>query len=108
VNVSNERIPTRLGPEGVSGMVRGSLSSGDNGIDGAAQVRGRSGNWAYSADVFGRNAGDYAVPGGRQANSFANSFGGSFGASYFLDNGYIGASISQFRSLYGIPGVEPS
>ncbi|WP_163364195.1 TonB-dependent receptor plug domain-containing protein, partial [Klebsiella aerogenes] len=40
VNVSNERIPTRLGPEGVSGMVRGSLSSGDNGIDGAAQVRG--------------------------------------------------------------------
>lgn len=108
VNVSNERIPTRLGPEGVSGMVRGSLSSGDNGLDGAAQVRGRSGNWAYSADVFGRNAGDYAIPGGRQANSFANSFGGSFGASYFFDNGYVGASISQFRSLYGIPGVEPA
>jgi iron complex outermembrane receptor protein len=106
VNVTNERIPTRLGPEGVSGMVRGSLSSSDNGLDGAAQIRGRSGNWAYSADIFGRNAGDYAIPGGRQANSFANSFGGSFGASYFFDQGYIGAAISQFRSLYGIPGLS--
>ena len=107
VNVTNERIPTRLGPDGVvSGMARGSTSSGDRGLDGAAQMRGSSGNWAWSADVFGRNAGDYAIPGGRQANSFANSFGGSFGASYFFDQGYIGAAISQFRSLYGIPGGD--
>lgn len=108
VNVSNERIPTRLGPEGVSGMMRGGFGSGDNGFDGAAQIRGRSGNWAYSADVYGRNAGDYAVPGGRQANSFANTLGGSFGASYFFENGYVGAAISQVRSLYGLPGVEPA
>lgn len=107
VNVSNERIPTRLGPDGVvSGQVRGGLSSGDRGLDGAAQVRGSSGQWAWSADVFGRNAGDYAVPGGRQDNSFSSAFGGSFGASYFFDRGYIGASISQFRALYGIPGTE--
>ncbi len=106
VNVTNERIPTRLGPPGVSGMATGGLSSVDNGIDGAMRVRGSSGQWAYSADVFGRNAGDYATPQGRQANSFARTFGGSFGASYFFDQGYIGAAISQFRSLYGIPGVE--
>lgn len=106
VNVTNERIPTRLGRDGVvSGQVRGSFGSGDRGLDGAAQVRGTSGNWAWSADVFGRNAGDYAVPGGRQDNSFASSIGGSFGASYFFDQGYIGAAISQFRSLYGIPGA---
>jgi iron complex outermembrane receptor protein len=106
VNVTNERIPTRLGRDGVvSGMVRGSLGSGDRGLDGAAQMRGTSGNWAWSADVFGRNAGDYAIPGGRQENSFANSLGGSFGASYFFDQGYVGAAISQFRSLYGIPGA---
>jgi len=108
VNVTNERIPTRLGPPGVSGMATGSLSSVDNGIDGAMRVRGSSGQWAYSADVFGRNAGDYATPQGRQANSFARTFGGSFGASYFFDQGYIGAAISQFRSLYGIPGIESS
>lgn len=107
VNVTNERIPTRLGPDGrVTGMARGSLSSGDNGIDGAAQMRGSSGNWAWSADVFGRHSGDYAIPGGIQENSFANSFGGSIGASYFFDRGYIGAAVSQFRSLYGIPGTE--
>jgi iron complex outermembrane recepter protein len=105
VNVTNERIPTRLSRDGVvSGQASGSLGSGDRGLDGAAQMRGSSGNWAWSADVFGRNAGDYAIPGGRQTNSFANSFGGSFGASYFFDQGYVGAAISQFRSLYGIPG----
>ncbi|MCZ8315569.1 TonB-dependent receptor [Phreatobacter sp.] len=108
VNVTNERIPTRLGPPGISGMATGSLSSVDNGIDGAMRVRGSSGQWAYSADVFGRNAGDYATPQGRQANSFARTFGGSFGASYFFDQGYLGAAISQFRSLYGIPGIESS
>lgn len=106
VNVTNERIPTRLGPPGINGMATGSLSSVDNGIDSAMRVRGSSGQWAYSADVFGRNAGDYATPQGRQANSFARTFGGSFGASYFFDQGYIGAAISQFRSLYGIPGIE--
>ena len=105
VNVTNERIPTRLGPPGVTGMATGSLLSVDNGIDGAARVRGSSGNWAFSADVFGRNAGDYATPHGRQDNSFARTFGGSFGASYFFDQGYIGAAVSQFRSLYGIPGA---
>ncbi|MDP2803639.1 MAG: TonB-dependent receptor [Phreatobacter sp.] len=105
VNVTNERIPTRLGPPGVSGMMTGGLSSVDRGIDGAARVRGSSGQWAFSADVFGRNAGDYATPQGRQDNSFARTFGGSFGASYFFDQGYIGAAISQFRSLYGIPGA---
>ena len=108
VNVTNERIPTRLGPEGISGQIRGAFNSGDNGVDGAAQVRGRSGNWAYSADVFARNAGDYATPRGRQANSYNQSFGGSFGASYFFDTGFIGASISQFNALYGMPGIEPS
>ncbi|MDP3546282.1 MAG: TonB-dependent receptor [Phreatobacter sp.] len=106
VNVTNERIPTRLGPPGVSGMATGGLSSVDRGIDGAARVRGSSGQWAFSADVFGRNAGDYATPDGRQDNSFARTFGGSFGASYFFDQGYIGAAISQFRSLYGIPGAS--
>jgi iron complex outermembrane receptor protein len=106
VNVTNERIPTRLGPPGVTGMMTGGLSSVDRGIDGAARVRGSSGQWAFSADVFGRNAGDYATPQGRQDNSFARTFGGSFGASYFFDQGYIGAAISQFRSLYGIPGAS--
>lgn len=105
VNVTNERIPTRLGTPGVSGMMTGGLSSVDRGIDGAARVRGSSGPWAFSADVFGRNAGDYATPQGRQDNSFARTFGGSFGASYFFDQGHIGAAISQFRSLYGIPGA---
>ena len=106
VNVTNERIPTRLGTPGVTGMMTGGLSSVDRGIDGAARVRGSSGQWAFSADVFGRNAGDYATPQGRQDNSFARTFGGSFGASYFFDQGYIGAAISQFRSLYGIPGAS--
>lgn len=106
VNVTNERIPTRLGRDGVSGMATGGIGSADGGLDGAARVRATSGNWAYSGDLFGRNAGDYAIPGGRQANSFANASGASFGASYFFDRGYIGAAISHFRALYGIPGTQ--
>ncbi|WP_439574690.1 TonB-dependent receptor [Phreatobacter sp.] len=106
VNITNERIPTRLGRDGASGMATGGVNSADGGLEGAARVRATSGNWAFSGDVFGRNAGDYAIPGGRQANSFSNAFGASFGASYFFDRGYIGAAISHFRALYGIPGTE--
>lgn len=108
VNVTNERIPTRLGREGVTGQLTGSFNTGDSGLNGAAQVRGRSGNWAWSADIYARSAGDYATPHGRQANSYAQTYGGSFGASYFFDNGFVGASISQFNALYGMPGIEPA
>ncbi len=106
VNVTNERIPTRLGPPGISGMAT-ALSPRSTMASTAPCACAAHGQWAYSADIFGRNAGDYATPQGRQANSFARTFGGSFGASYFFDQAISArpsrssARSTAFRSRVG-------
>nr|MCU0733595.1 TonB-dependent receptor [Hyphomonas sp.] len=43
---------------------------------------------------------------GRQLNSFADSEGGALGVSFIGQEGFIGVSVSQVTSLYGIPGEE--
>ncbi|TCH97448.1 TonB-dependent receptor [Roseococcus sp. SYP-B2431] len=107
VNVINNRIPTSLPDQAVKGRVSGGWNSGSRGWDGVASADVRAGNVVVHGDVFGRHDGDYAIPGGRrQANSGVRTDGGSMGLSYFFDQGFIGASVSRFTSLYGIPGGE--
>ena len=108
VNADNNRIPGPQTRQGFHGELRGGLTSVDRGMDGAAIVEMRDGPVAVHADYFQRNAGDYNTPFGRQANTSVNSRGGSVGASYIFDNGYVGASISQFNSIYHIPGLGGS
>ena len=105
VNVSNERIPTVLGPEGVFPALRTALSSVDRGIDTGISVGGRKGNVAFHGEFNRRTAEDYATPGGgRQANSYLRSVNGSVGATIFFDGGYWGAAIAHTNATYGIPG----
>jgi iron complex outermembrane receptor protein len=108
VNAENNRIPGPQTREGVHGELRGALSSTDRGSEGAALVDARQGQFAFHADYVQRNAGDYDTPHGRQPNTSLNLRSGSVGGSYIFDNGYIGASISQFNSLYHIPGLAGS
>ncbi len=120
VNVDNNRIPTALPARPITGeMYR-------RGIERRSRHRRRmlldagAGNVAVHADAHGRNARDYRIPGypylappdpapevnGRQPNSAARNNGWSLGGSYIFDQGFIGASVTQFNSLYRIPGVE--
>jgi iron complex outermembrane receptor protein len=107
VNVINNRIPTTLPDRAVQGRVSGGWNSGSRGWDGVGSTDLRAGNFVAHFDVFGRYDSDYRIPGGsRQANSGVRTDGKAAGLSYIFDQGFIGTSISHFRSLYGIPGGE--
>ena len=46
------------------------------------------------------------VVNGRQPNSALRTSGQSVGGSYVFDRGFIGMAVTQFASLYRIPGIE--
>ncbi len=106
VNVTNNRIPMPSTKEGVSGQVTTGYGTGNSAFDGAAMVDVRKGNVAVHAESFGRSAQSYAIPGGVQANTFSSTSGFAFGSSVFFDQGYVGAAVTQFNALYGIPGTS--
>lgn len=122
VNVDNNRIPTVVPSRGFAGELNGALTSVDRGREGSVLLDAGHGNFAVHADAFGRRSEDYAIPGypylfpgdpapevnGRQPNSAATSRGASVGGSYVFDRGYFGVSVSEFDSLYRIPGLESS
>ena len=72
----------------------------------------------FHADAYGRKSGDYGIPSypylfdqtrpvnGRQPNSAAQADGASIGGSYFFQDGFIGAAITQNDALYRIPGID--
>jgi iron complex outermembrane recepter protein len=106
VSVITSRIPEALPRNGVDAEVKGGVSSADRGRDGGFKVTAGAGNVVVHADAFGRQAGDYATPHGRQANTFVDSNGFSLGTSLVGRDGFIGVAFTRFNSLYGIPGVE--
>lgn len=97
---------------------RTSVSSVDRGVESGILLDAGGNNVAVHADAYGRKSGDYNIPsypylfdqtrpvGGRQPNSAAQSDGGSIGGSYFFQDGFIGAAITQNDSLYRIPGID--
>ena len=122
VNATNNRIPEMIPSRGFAAETRGAFTSVDNGREGAVVLDAGKGNFAFHADAFGRNATDYRIPsypylfppdpppfvGNTQPNSAARANGQSAGGSYVFQNGFIGAAVSQFSSVYRIPGIEAS
>jgi iron complex outermembrane recepter protein len=106
VAASNNRIPDPTTPLGIHGIMKGALTTVDNGREGAIAVDARSANVAVHADYFRRKTGDYRIPGGMQENTATDSWGASAGGSYIFQNGYFGVAVTRYESLYGIPGGE--
>ena len=133
VNATNNRIPDALpcppdatALEKAHGCARletsSAVSTVDAGMEGAALVDAGAQNIALHGDILGRGSSNYAIPGypylyppeppppvdGRQPNSSMRAHGFSIGGSVIGDNGYAGLAITQFATLYHIPGVEPA
>jgi iron complex outermembrane receptor protein len=97
---------------------RTAVSSVDRGVEGGILLDAGGNNVAIHADAYGRKSSDYSIPSypylfdqtrpvnGRQPNSAAQSDGASIGGSYFFQDGFIGAAITQNDSLYRIPGID--
>jgi len=121
VSATNNRIPEFVPARGTAEF-RSSVNSVDSGVDGAVLMDAGKGNIAFHADAFGRTAKDYRIPsypylfppdpapevGNRQPNSAARANGESIGSSYVFNDGFVGVAVSQYDSLYHIPGIEAS
>lgn len=117
VNVIDNRIPREpLFDEkgGVGGKVDLGLASGNREKSSGVLLEGGNNRYALHVDVFNRETGDVKVPtdlacgkGGvntitnRICNSDSKVHGGAAGGSVFFDHGYLGASVSTYRSNYG-------
>lgn len=106
VSAENNRVPTFIPANGVSGSATTGYSSVDNGRLGAVTVDGGSGNVAVHADGFRTAADSYATPAGIQRNSANESQGGAVGMSFIGDRGFVGLAYSHYDALYQIPGGE--
>ena len=118
VNADNNRIPTAIPTRGISTEINSAVSSADKGLEGSVLLDAGKGNFAMHADAYGRTSSDYRVPhypylfdstqpfNGRQPNSSARSDGQALGGSYLFPGGFVGMAVSQFNSIYHIPGLD--
>ena len=117
VNVIDNRIarePLFDARGGVGGKVDLGLSSGNAGKGAGLLLEGGSDRYTLHADVFDRRSDDVSVPvelacskpgapatANKICNSASQSRGGAVGGSVFFNQGYLGASVSDFKSTYG-------
>lgn len=125
VNVIDDRIPTAIPTNGVSGVVSGQLSSADEGRGGFGHVTAGAGRFAVNLSAVRRKSDDYEIPGpaisrvlaeaegvaredtgGVQPNSWTDLVTWGAGASYIGDRGYLGASYKDTDSEYGTVAEE--
>ena len=129
VNVVDGRIPEVLPGAPLIGRAELRGGTGADERSGMFRLDGEQGDWAWHADALRRDASDYDIPGfaesaaahdadesqhdehqdergavGFLPNSSLETEAGAFGATWIGDRGSVGASISTYRSNYGIPG----
>ncbi len=117
VNVIDSRIPREaLFDEkgGITGKLDAGLSSADRGKNAAISLDTGSNRFGLHLDASSRTQGDTRVPividcnrlGGiglarHICNSAAETRSVSLGSSLFFDRGYVGASVTDYASIYG-------
>ncbi len=128
VNVVDGRIPETLPDAAISGRAELRGSTGADERTGLLRLDGGSGAFAWHADAFRRETSDYEIPGfaenehahdgegeahqeeeergafGTLPNTSLQTEGGALGGSWVGGRGFFGASVSTYRSNYGIPG----
>ncbi len=117
VNLIDNRIPRAAlfdARGGITGAAEAGLSTGNHGRDGAVLLEGGNDRYALHVDVSKRRTEDVSVPrtlpcskpgsaaeARRICNSASDTESGSVGGSLLFDNGYLGASVTGYRSDYG-------
>lgn len=126
VNVVDGRIPESIPPAGLSGRAEMRAGTGADERTAMARLDAGRGPVAWHADAFRRRSADFDIPGfaesgdahadgsgegtdargafGVLPNSALETEGGALGGSWIGERGFLGASVSTYRSNYGIPG----
>lgn len=113
VNVIDNRIPTEP-LNGFGGRADVGYATGSREKSGGVVLEGGNDRYALHVDAFDRKSDDVRVPielacekpglpglARRICNSQNSAHGGAVGGSVFFDRGWIGASVSTYRSNYG-------
>lgn len=106
VNVLDDRVPSRRPEGGLDGRLSASYGSVDEARAFGGGLSAGSGPLVFAADASTRRSDDYESPDGTVVNSDValDAYGG--GVSYVTDTGFIGASIKQTKTEYGVPFVD--
>lgn len=105
VNVITSRLPLSRNADPFSGSIqlRGDTAADERGM--AAAIQGQAGDvLQFYGDYHHMRASDLRVPDGRLANSAGENRGTSGGVGWVGERGALAVSISELRSLYGLPG----
>lgn len=113
VNVIDNRIPTEP-LDGFGGRADAGYATGSREKSGAVVLEGGNDRYALHVDAFDRKSDDVRVPielacekpgspglARRICNSQNSAHGGAIGGSVFFAQGWVGASVSTYRSNYG-------
>ena len=117
VNVIDHRIPREAlfdTQGGLTGKLDLGVASGNAEQGGGMLLEAGTDRYALHVDVFNRSTGDVSVPvtlpcskpgapslASKICNSASTTQGAAVGGSVFFSQGYLGASVSGFRSDYG-------
>ena len=120
VNIIDERVPTTRAEGGLDGHVSGQYSTVDDGYGVGARLKANAGPLVLTVDGFRRDSGDYDIPGPAVSLRLADATGVArdgpetvinsaaeieqvgAGLSWVGDRGFIGASVKQTQSTYGV------
>ncbi len=113
VNVIDNRIPSEP-INGFGGRADLGYATGNKEKSGGVLLEGGNDRIALHVDAFNRDSKDVSVPitlecskpgspwmARRICNSANQAHGGAFGGTVFFDQGWVGASVSTYRSTYG-------
>lgn len=127
VNTASRSIPEQPIGSPVTGEISIESGTADDSLSGGATVAGEAGRLNWQVSGFHRDTEDVEIPGqaesdalraaeaadgeshedganGTLRNSFAVTRGATGGGSYVWERGFLGASVSTYRSFYGVPG----
>lgn len=124
VNVIDDRIASETPARGFEGRIGGQTTSVDDGWAASAGVTAAAGPFVLTLEGQRREAGDYRIPrpaesrrllasegeaqetlqGGVLENSFSNVSVHGAGVSWIGSGGFVGVSVRQTESDYGVPG----
>ena len=122
VNVVDGRIAEQSAERPISGRAQFGGDSVADTLFGMGRIEVGGERFVLRADVFHRDSNDYDIPGhaevhdgdededhdeeagGTLENSALRTRGGAVGASWIGETGFIGVAVSEFRSVYGVPG----
>ncbi len=107
VNVITDRVPDRVGADGIDGEIFGGLGLLANQRDVAGNLDGSHGDFAFHLDGVYRTANDYAFPNDDrprlQSGTHSEAWMVSGGGAWVGEKGRLGASYTRIQNEYGVP-----